>query len=49
MEVAGYNRNDSYHGSGDEINREDDEEYNPFHDNNTMESSDEEVLHQRLV
>jgi hypothetical protein len=37
MEVAGYNRNDSYHGSGDEINREDDEEYNPFHDNNTME------------
>jgi hypothetical protein len=47
MDVARHNRDYYYRGSDDETNREDDEEYNPFHDNHTMASSDEEALHQR--
>jgi Retrotransposon gag protein len=49
VEATGDNRDDSYRGSDDETFGDDDAEFNPFHDNHTLVSSDEEALHQNYT
>jgi hypothetical protein len=49
VEATGNNRDDSYRGSDGETYDDDDEEFNPFHDNHTLVSSDEEALHQNHI
>ena len=46
VEASGRERDDSYRGSDGENSSGDEEETNPFHDNHSPVSSDEEALHQ---